>query len=136
MRLAEFAVALALLISTPAFTQQKGRDGQDCDKLKKQAAHLSSKEALDAALQKGIPPANKIYPGAEIIWTVLVNQDGFIDCVLDNSPAESWGRLYLMINSAKALDDWRFKPYISNGKKRSFITKLTFFDDGNEVTVK
>jgi hypothetical protein len=41
-----------------------------------------------------------------------------------------------MINSAKALDDWRFKPYISNGKKRSFITKLTFFDDGNEVTVR
>jgi hypothetical protein len=136
MKVAGFVGALALLISVPAFAQLKGRDGQDCDVLKKQAVQLTSKDALDIALHKGIPPADKVYPEAKISWTVLVNQDGFIDCVLDNSQAESWGRLHLMVTTAKALEDWRFKPYISDGKKRPFITKLTFFDDGKVVTVE
>lgn len=136
MRVVGFVAVFALLITAPAIAQLKGRDGRDCDVLKKQAAQLSSKEALDSALHKGIPPADKVYPGAKISWTVVVSQDGLIDCVLDNSPAESWGRLHLMLATAKALEDWRFKPYIYNGKKRPFITKLTFFDDGKEVTVE
>src|SRR5208282_142617 len=132
MRVAGFFAAFALLIGPAAIAQMRGRDGQDCDVLKKQAVQLSSKEALDIALHKGIPTPDKAYPESKISWTVLVTQDGLIDCVLDNSPAESWGRLHLMLTSAKALEAWRFKPYVSDGKKRPFITKLTFFDDGKE----
>ena len=136
MRISGFVAVFALLVSAPAFAQLKGRDGRDCDALKKQAVQLSSKEALDIALHKGIPLADKVYPEAKISWTVLVNQDGLIDCVLDNSPAESWGRLHLMATAAKAVEDWRFKPYTSNGKKRPFITKLTFFDNGKKLAVE
>jgi len=136
MRAAGIAVATFVVLLNTLAIAQTGRDGQDCAALRKQAAELCPKDALALAHHKGIPPANKVYPEAKISWTVLVNHDGFIECVLDNSPAESWGRLHLMINTAKVLEDWRFKPYAFGGKKRPFITKLTFFDDGKQVTVE
>ena len=131
-----YFLLLALLVALRAFGQASGAHEGGCDELKKQAVRLSTKEALILTVHKDIPRQNKMYQGAKIEWTVLVNQDGVIQCVLDNSPAETWGRLDLMLSSMKALANWKFKPFVSGGQPRPFIAKLSFLNSGESVSVE
>jgi hypothetical protein len=138
MRIKIVGAAVLLLMGSlnAQQTSQDAKAAHDCLSLKKEASRLSSEEALKMVTRKVLPPAREISPEARITWTVLVNQDGVVQCYLDNTPAETPGRLNLLLDSGQALQSWTFKPYVLNGKKRPFITKLTFFNNGKDVVVE